>query len=97
MMQYTVRRPSGHAWLSTPEDALSERDTLSCVHCQMTWEIAPGSGRRRGFCLRCNGPTCGKFACETECVPFERALEKAEARDRLRRQVAEALLPPELL
>jgi len=37
-------------------------DTLMCIHCQQHWEVMPGSGRRRGYCMNCNGPTCGKKA-----------------------------------
>lgn len=53
-------------------------DTMMCVHCQKHWIIEPGSGMKRGFCLRCNGVTCGKQACETVCIPFEKALEMTE-------------------
>lgn len=60
-----------------------EGETVMCVHCQRHWKVEPGSGRRRGYCLNCNGPTCGKQACETSCVPFEKAIEEQEARGRL--------------
>lgn len=58
-------------------------DTLMCVHCQYHWIIQPGSGAQRGWCGRCGGPTCGKRACETTCVPFERAIELMESKNRL--------------
>lgn len=55
-----------------------EGETSMCVHCQFHWVIKPGSGMQRGFCLKCNGPTCGKEACETICVPFEKMIENME-------------------
>lgn len=53
---------------------LAEYSTLQCVHCGRHWTIVPGSGRVRGFCGRCNGPTCGP-RCDGKCVPEELMLE----------------------
>jgi hypothetical protein len=53
-------------------------DTLQCCHCQRIWVVQPGSGKRRGFCLKCNQVTCGSEACG-ECVPFEKKIELYEA------------------
>ena len=63
------------------EFGVVEGDTVMCVHCGMHWGIQPGSGMKRGFCGNCAGLTCGKRPCETECVPFEKALELIEGRD----------------
>jgi hypothetical protein len=52
-------------------------DTLQCPHCQAHFQVVPGSGRRRGFCMRCNAPHCGAKECFT-CVPFEKKLELYE-------------------
>ena len=49
-----------------------------CVHCQMHWIIQPGSGMQRGFCLSCDGPTCGKQNCEENCTPFMKTIEALE-------------------
>ena len=57
-------------------------DMLMCVHGGEHWRIVPGSGMVRGFCLRCNGPTCGKEKCETRCIPFEQAIEQIEREGR---------------
>ena len=67
---------------------LQEGQTLSCCHCQRTWAVRPGSGRQRGWCLRCNAPTCGGPACLT-CLPWERQMEIMERRAGLRRAVTE--------
>lgn len=57
-----------------------QSDTVSCCHCGYTWVFQPGSGRRRGFCLRCNHITCGRECCERMgCVPQEQQIENMEA------------------
>lgn len=61
----------GYIRIDEPDGPVFERETLQCVHCMKHWIVEPGSGRRRGFCLNCNGPTCGAADCETRCVPFE--------------------------
>lgn len=86
-LQRTVRRPAGYFVATGPAGTEDAGETISCVHCQMHWRVEPGSGRKRGFCLRCNGPTCGKEGCESRCVPFEKALEQAERREALLRKV----------
>jgi hypothetical protein len=66
--------------ISTPFD--SDRvvicDTVQCCHCGRQWVYQKGSGRKRGFCLRCKGITCGNANCDA-CVPFEQQLENSEA------------------
>jgi hypothetical protein len=69
---------SGWTVTTGPYGELVHADTLTCVHCQHTWEYVQGSGRRRGWCLRCHGVTCGAAACMA-CVPVDRRLENAEA------------------
>ena len=69
-------KPAGHTFLSHPDNALIEHDTLQCVHCGMHWEIKPGSGKERGFCLKCMGPTCGKQQCEASCIPDDMRVEE---------------------
>ncbi len=58
-------------------DQTTSLPTIQCVHCGMHWVSQPGSGKTRGFCMRCNGPVCGK-KCAV-CVPFEKQLEAREA------------------
>lgn len=60
-----IHVPSG--WFST-EDAAGrkvERETRTCAHCGFTWVYEPGSGRRRGVCLKCMGVIC----CTPQCPP----------------------------
>jgi hypothetical protein len=53
--------------------------TLQCCHCGNHFEVVRGSGRSRGFCLRCGDVTCGAPEC-VPCVPFEAVLEHMEGR-----------------
>jgi hypothetical protein len=78
----TPRRPAGQfAWVS-PEGTV-ERDTVACVHCRAHWVIQPGSGRERGFCRNCMGPTCGGPLCMDDCVPYWQQIEAIERADRM--------------
>lgn len=51
--------------------------THQCVHGGEHFEVVKGSGKRRGWCGRCGGPTCGAPVCDP-CVPFEVQLEFME-------------------
>lgn len=55
-----------------------EHDLMQCVHCQATWRYQPGSGRKRGWCRKCDGPLCGKPACFQSCTPIEMLMEQAD-------------------
>ncbi len=67
-----------------------QAETRSCVHCQGIWIIRPGSGIHRGYCMSCDGLTCGKFLCETRCLPPEKW---AEEQERLGRGLAALGIP----
>lgn len=45
-----------------------------CCHCGCHWLAAKGSGAVRGWCVRCNGHTCGP-TCVTRrfgpCIPHD--------------------------
>lgn len=84
----TKLRPAGTIIIGSLDgDRKVEVDTWMCCHCGQhcartkgIW-TAPSQTRkpiRRGFCMRCNGPTCGKYSCDA-CVPTERKLELCEA------------------
>lgn len=40
-----------------------EEECRHCVHCQAVWVYKPGSGIRRGYCLKHDGWLCGQDAC----------------------------------
>jgi len=48
-------------------------EMLHCVHCGFMWQVKPGSGKKRGFCQKCSGPTCGRTDCDT-CIPLMKKL-----------------------
>jgi hypothetical protein len=66
-------QPTGLIFIDGREVA----DTLTCVHCDLTWIRQPGSGRKRGWCMNCGGVTCGKREC-SECIPFEKKMDLYE-------------------
>ena len=55
-------------------------DTLKCEHCRYTWIPIKGSGKKRGFCMKCMGVLCGKKECLIECLPYIKRLEIKEMR-----------------
>jgi len=76
MSDRTARKSDGYAVL-TSESGMQEFDTLQCCHCGAHWHVVPGSGRRRGFCMHCMRPTCGRPECNV-CVPIEKWLDQVE-------------------
>lgn len=66
----------------------ADHDVLMCMHCQYIWEPEPGSGRKRGWCFNCEGPTCGKQACAEGCKHWEQVIEEMEARGRREQNLA---------
>ena len=85
LLQRTSRRASGELTM-LGEDAAVSSETMSCVHHQgVQWLIQPGSGRERGWCFKCNGPTCRP---RETCLPWERQFEQMERRSRLLEAVA---------
>jgi hypothetical protein len=75
-------REDGHFEIISEKGSV-EGSTLQCGHCGCHFAVNPGSGRKRGFCLKCMKVTCGSQGC-LECNPVEKRLEQAEARARLR-------------
>jgi hypothetical protein len=69
----SVRKPSGHIIVAGQEVC----DTLKCCHCGHVWIPIKGSGRIRGWCMKCSGPTCGSHECNA-CYPFEKKLNDYE-------------------
>ena len=82
-MQHSVRKPSGYFIATGPAGTEDEGETLQCVHCQAHWRIEPGSGRKRGWCFNCGGPTCGARDCVEKCEPWEKQIEEMERRGRV--------------
>jgi uncharacterized paraquat-inducible protein A len=75
-----VLRPHGALFATHFDGKQEERDLLTCAHCDLTWAVIPGSGRRRGYCLRCAQVLCGKAECMAGCTPNEVRIEAMEQR-----------------
>lgn len=58
-------------------DSIEVATTRQCVHCGGHFVSVKGSGVDRGFCMRCQGITCGKEMCDP-CMPFEKQLDMAD-------------------
>lgn len=71
------RGPAGHIIVTAPDSQPVELETRQCRHCGKHWLYQPGSGKRRGFCLKCMGLTCGEPECDP-CVPYEARIELSE-------------------
>jgi hypothetical protein len=70
----SVSKPSGHIIVEGQVIC----DTLTCKHCGYIWVPIKGSGKKRGWCGKCNGVTCGRPECDT-CVPLEKKLDMYES------------------
>ena len=77
-------KPNGYFVTHDPQTTRRvEGETRQCIHCQAMWPYVPGSGDRRGWCLRCMGFLCLQPACLAEqaqrkrdfpgydCMPFD--------------------------
>lgn len=94
-------RGAGYATIVEPDRPLQEWDTCTCGHCQRIIFTKPGSastvyliarptpGQFReesgAFCRVCMRPVCLSCHNDGRCTPWEKRLERSEARDRLRR------------
>jgi hypothetical protein len=85
-------RENGYATLVDPDrngGRAMEASTVSCCHCQAVvflHDLATGKRNESdigGFCFRCMKPTCGPCADRGVCDPFEKQIERAEARGRM--------------
>jgi hypothetical protein len=74
----SVLRPAGTLHSFDCDGPEVHQDTVQCCHCGRHWPWVPGTGEKRGFCLKCNGITCGNSRCD-KCVPAEQQIENMEA------------------
>jgi hypothetical protein len=74
-----VRKPHGNFSIIDPSSPspVIEGDTLRCCHCGYVWIPIRGSGRKRGFCMKCMDVTCGSRQC-MECLPHDKMLDLME-------------------
>lgn len=89
-----MRRPGGYAILSGPDlRRPNEWDTFTCFHCNAVKHLRAGDptadsneGCRCVVCDKLICKRCKNLSAKFGCTPFEKAIEKAEARDRFRRE-----------
>lgn len=75
---YTASRAAGYT-IATGPGGVEEADCLQCGHCGKHWQVQPGSGKQRGFCLCCMKPTCGpRCPVGDACVSQEQMVENIE-------------------
>ena len=53
--------------------------TFMCRHCNAHFLVETGSGKARGWCTHCGGPTCGKPQCG-QCKHFLKWMDEVEKR-----------------
>jgi hypothetical protein len=96
-----MRRPGGYVTITSPDD-LVEFDTTMCQHCQRHILVKPGHGNTvyliplpngqyveepGAWCGRCHGPICLPCHENGTCLPWEKYLEKIEAKAASRRSL----------
>lgn len=76
------RKVQGYAVIVDPSAPLVEMDTITCCHCQRVVVIKASADvlEKTGWCMRCMKATCGPCADLGKCTPFEKHLERMEAR-----------------
>lgn len=84
--------PKGHAVTIDGWGIEIHRDTYTCKHCQRVCEVEPRADPNEFWCASCAAPVCKRCKAAdwnrpagAPCGHFERQLDAAEARDRLRR------------
>lgn len=87
-------RPTGYALWDGGDGRRLQADTFTCAHCNTVVFMPTAQDAREmrrdtvqpfGHCLSCQKPVCGRCADRGTCTPFERILERWEARDRFLR------------
>lgn len=77
-----MRRAQGYLVISSPNAPDYERDTFTCVHCNVIVPVEPAPAPMvGGFCRMCMANICDA-CCDQGCTPFEKKLKAIEARDK---------------
>ncbi len=83
MSHYEPAPKSATVGVCTASDVDADRcfcaPIVCCVHCGDSWVWQKGSGRKRGWCTRCNGLCCGAEHCVSRgCVHWRQQLDNLE-------------------
>ncbi len=76
----------GHTTTFDDKGNVVVEEVLVCAHCQHIYK-KPGPKDPAGFCHMCFKPVCLACGAKDKCDPFEKKLERMEARARLLRSV----------
>ena len=84
-----MHRAQGYAVITEPGRADAETDTFTCKHCNCVVFVKPyqDAAEMGGFCRLCMAHICAQCAATGACDPFEKKLQRLEARDRLMRSL----------
>jgi hypothetical protein len=88
-MHFGSRRAGGYVLSSGGEGGNVEHDTIQCHHCQRHIAIPPGPPSQDlfGVCWSCSKFVCPPCASKRTCTPWEKQMERQEARARMVRAV----------
>lgn len=83
-----MRNATGYGVLSTEDGQIREHDTFTCHHCNTIIMVKPrmDAADMGGMCKICMKLTCSACTAKGSCTPWEKQLEKIEARHRFLRQ-----------
>lgn len=78
----TMRRPQGQATIVDPDAPTIEMDTFTCAHCQQVRHVKVKERPEDvgGLCKMCMKLICPGCVDKAICDPFEKKLEREEAR-----------------
>ena len=81
--------PGGYLLIATDQGKNIEYDTFICGHCNKIVIVPPRSDMSDlgGMCRGCMKLICPKCVDKQTCTPFEKQLEKIEARSRMLRSM----------
>lgn len=84
-----MRNPQGYAVWTGP-DALVEKDSVTCGHCNRIFFVGAKEDPANigGLCKQCMRLTCPRCTADGRCLPLEKQIEASEERDRRRRDLA---------
>lgn len=71
LIKHNHSKCSGDVIIIGPDGNITfEGPTMTCCHCGDMWIMIKGSGKQRGFCMKCMNVTCGKESCNI-CTPIK--------------------------
>jgi hypothetical protein len=84
-----MRNPGGHYFICDESGVQQEHDTFTCRHCNRIVVVKPKAdpADMGGRCYVCDSLICKVCVARGLCDVIEKKLDRAEARDRLYRDM----------